>query len=64
MFALETMLYAVGTAFIVLLMVKDNDVTVYRNAASTDPLTGLLNRRAFLEGAASCARVRPIAACR
>jgi diguanylate cyclase (GGDEF)-like protein len=50
-FALETMLYAVGTAFIVLLMVKDNDVNVYRSAASTDHLTGLLNRRAFLEGA-------------
>jgi diguanylate cyclase (GGDEF)-like protein len=50
-FSLETMLYAVGTAFIVLLMVKDNDVDVYRNAASTDPLTGLLNRRAFLESA-------------
>jgi diguanylate cyclase (GGDEF)-like protein len=50
-FALETMLYAVGTAFIVLLMVKDNDVNVYRNAASTDSLTGLLNRRAFLESA-------------
>ena len=31
--------------------------TVYRNAASTDPLTGLLNRRAFLESALSlCAR--------
>jgi diguanylate cyclase (GGDEF)-like protein len=56
-FALETMLYAVGTAFIVLLMVKDNDVNIYRNAASTDPLTGLLNRRAFLENAAAlCAR--------
>jgi diguanylate cyclase (GGDEF)-like protein len=56
-FALETMLYAVGTAFIVLLMVKDNDVNVYRNAASTDHLTGLLNRRAFLDGARSlCAR--------
>ena len=56
-FTLETMLYAVGAAFIVLLMVKDNDVTIYRNAASTDPLTGLLNRRAFLEGAASlCTR--------
>jgi diguanylate cyclase (GGDEF)-like protein len=56
-FALETMLYAVGTAFIVLLMVKDNDVDVYRNAASTDPLTGLLNRRAFFEGARSlCAQ--------
>jgi len=56
-FTLETMLYAVGTAFIVLLMVKDNDVTVYRNAASTDHLTGLLNRRAFLDSALSlCAR--------
>jgi len=57
LFALETMLYAVGTAFIVLLMVKDNDVNVYRSAASTDHLTGLLNRRAFLESARSlCAR--------
>ena len=56
-FTLETMLYAVGTAFIVLLMVKDNDVDVYRNAASTDHLTGLLNRRAFLETALNlCAR--------
>ena len=51
MFALETMLYAVGTAFIVLLMVKDHHVHIYRNAASTDDLTGLLNRRAFLENA-------------
>jgi diguanylate cyclase (GGDEF)-like protein len=50
-FTLETILYAIGTAFIVLLMVKDNDVDVYRSAASTDHLTGLLNRRAFLEGA-------------
>ena len=52
-FALETMLYAVGTAFIVLLMVKENDVDVYRNAASIDHLTGLLNRRAFLDSARS-----------
>ena len=50
-FALETMLYAMGTAIIVLLMVKDYHVHVYRNAASTDELTGLLNRRAFLENA-------------
>lgn len=50
-FTLETMLYAVGTAFLVLLMVKDNDVSVYRNAASVDHLTGLLNRRAFLDAA-------------
>jgi len=50
-FALETILYAVGTAFIVLLMVKDHHVDIYRHAASTDYLTGLLNRRAFLENA-------------
>jgi diguanylate cyclase (GGDEF)-like protein len=56
-FTLETMLYAIGTAFIVLLMVKDNDVDIYRSAASTDHLTGLLNRRAFLETAHMlCAR--------
>ncbi|MGH6665645.1 MAG: diguanylate cyclase [Pseudolabrys sp.] len=56
-FTLETMLYAIGTAFIVLLMVKDNDVDLYRSAASTDHLTGLLNRRAFLETAHKlCAR--------
>ena len=56
-FTLESILYAVGTAFIMLLMVKENDVDLYRSAASTDPLTGLLNRRAFLENALSlCAR--------
>jgi diguanylate cyclase (GGDEF)-like protein len=56
-FVLETVLYAVGTAFIVLLMVKDHHVSFYRHAASTDHLTGLLNRRAFLENALKlCAR--------
>ena len=56
-FALETMLYAVGTAFIVLLMVKDNDVTSTATPPPPIRLTGLLNRRAFLEGALSlCAR--------
>jgi diguanylate cyclase (GGDEF)-like protein len=50
-FALETIVYAVGTAFIVLLMVKDRHVRYYRHAAATDFLTGLLNRRAFLESA-------------
>ena len=56
-FTLEAIIYMVGTAFIVLLMVKDYDVRVYRNAASTDSLTGLFNRRAFFEGSLSlCAR--------
>jgi len=51
-FTLETILYAVGTAFIVMLMVKDHHVHVYRTAACTDHLTGLLNRRTFLDNAA------------
>lgn len=50
-FVLESIIYAVGTAFIVLLMVKDRHVHVYRRAATTDHLTGLPNRRAFLHGA-------------
>lgn len=49
--ALEMILYAVGVAFIVLLMVKDHHVGVYRKAATTDHLTQLLNRGAFLEAA-------------
>jgi len=54
---LETIIYAVGTAFIVLLLVKDHHLYVYRRAATTDHLTGLPNRRAFLQGASElCAR--------
>ena len=49
--ALEAIIYAVGTAFIVMLMVKDRHVQFYRTAATTDSLTGLLNRGAFLEAA-------------
>ncbi|MDC7789260.1 GGDEF domain-containing protein [Rhodoplanes sp. TEM] len=50
-FALEAILYVVGTAFIVMTLSKDQMVRLQRNAASTDPLTGLFNRRAFFEGA-------------
>ncbi|MCW5691221.1 MAG: GGDEF domain-containing protein [Pseudolabrys sp.] len=50
-FAIETMIYTVGTAIIVLLMVKDRHVHFYRKAATTDHLTGLLNRGAFLDAA-------------
>lgn len=50
-FAVATMVYTVGTAFIVLLMVKDRHVSFYRKVATTDNLTGLLNRGAFLEAA-------------
>lgn len=64
-FALETIIYAVGTAFILMLMVKDHYVHIYRSAANSDPLTGLLNRRGFVESARSlCKHVggqKPIA---
>ena len=50
-FVLEMMLYAIGTAFIVLALAKERVVHFHRTAASTDALTGLLNRRALCDGA-------------
>jgi hypothetical protein len=47
-FAIEIVLYVVGTAFIVLILAKDRMVNRYKMAAATDPLTGLVNRRGFL----------------
>ena len=52
-FAIEIVLYVVGAAFIVLVLAKDRTVHLYKTAASTDPLTGLLNRRGFFEAAAA-----------
>jgi diguanylate cyclase (GGDEF)-like protein len=52
-FAIEILLYIVGTAFIVLILAKDRTVHGYKMAAATDPLTGLLNRRGFFEAAIS-----------
>ena len=51
LFALEVMLYVVGTAFIVLVLTKERAVRVHKDAASTDELTGLLNRRGFFAAA-------------
>jgi diguanylate cyclase (GGDEF)-like protein len=50
-FALEVMLYVVGTAFIVLVLAKERTVRIQKDAASTDELTGLLNRRGFFAAA-------------
>ncbi len=50
-FAIEILLYVVGTAFMVLILAKDRTVHLYKTAATTDPLTGLLNRRGFFEAA-------------
>jgi diguanylate cyclase (GGDEF)-like protein len=48
LFALETLLYVVGTAFIVVVMAKERMLLAHKTAAMTDALTGLFNRRAFL----------------
>src|SRR5438477_115252 len=47
-FALEVMLYLVGTAFIVLAVAKERTVRIHKAAALTDPMTGLFNRRGFI----------------
>ena len=51
-FVIEIVLYVVGAAFIVLILAKDRAVRFYKMAAATDPLTEVLNRRGFLQGAA------------
>ena len=57
LFIIQIMIYSTGAAFLVLLTAKEQHVDLYRRAASTDPLTGLLNRRAFSECAlALCAQ--------
>ncbi|WP_447746889.1 GGDEF domain-containing protein [Pseudomonas nicosulfuronedens] len=45
----ETMLFAIGIAFATLAMVKERAELQFRNAALSDPLTGVGNRRAFME---------------
>ena len=50
-FALQTLLYVVGTAFVVVVMAGEKTTAQYKTAAMTDPLTGLFNRRAFFAAA-------------
>lgn len=50
-FALETLLYAVATAFIILTMAKERSELIHRTAATIDPLTEVFNRRALLDAA-------------
>jgi diguanylate cyclase (GGDEF)-like protein len=49
LFALETLLYVVGAAFIIVIMTQERIALGHKAAAMTDPLTGLFNRRAFYE---------------
>jgi diguanylate cyclase (GGDEF)-like protein len=51
LFALLTLLYVVGTAFIVVVMAKEHSALIHKTAAMTDHLTGMFNRRGFFEAA-------------
>lgn len=51
LFALLTLLYVVGTAFIVVVMAKERSELLHKTAAVTDPLTGVFNRRGLLDAA-------------
>ncbi|MGB8401896.1 diguanylate cyclase [Bradyrhizobium sp.] len=53
-FSIELVLYAIGTVFVIFMLVSDRAVTVHKTAASVDPLTGMFNRRGFAE---ACGRV-------
>ncbi|OEC61664.1 GGDEF domain-containing protein [Pseudomonas sp. ENNP23] len=45
----ETLLYAIGVAFVTLAMVRERAELQYKHAAYSDPLTGVGNRRAFMD---------------
>jgi len=48
-FSVELVLYAVGTVFVIFMLVSERAVTAHKTAASMDPLTGMFNRRGFAE---------------
>src|ERR1700692_2496152 len=48
-FAIELVLYSVGTVFVIFMLVSERTVTAHKTAASMDPLTGMFNRRGFAE---------------
>ncbi len=53
-FSIELVLYAVGTVFVIFMLVSERIVSAHKRAASIDPLTGMFNRRGFAE---ACGRV-------
>jgi len=53
-FSVELVLYAIGTVFVIFMLVSDRAVNAHKTAASMDPLTQMLNRRGFSE---ACSRV-------
>ncbi len=52
----EALLFTISIAFILLAMAKERTEYRHRTAAMVDPLTGIANRRAFLQDAAQVAK--------
>jgi diguanylate cyclase (GGDEF)-like protein len=52
----EALLFTISIAFILLAMAKERTELRHRTAAMMDPLTGIPNRRAFLQDAAALAK--------
>ena len=62
----EALLFTIAIAFILLAMAKERTELRHKTAALVDPLTGIANRRAFLEeaealGKRPAASIRPVA---
>ncbi|HEY0438623.1 MAG TPA: GGDEF domain-containing protein [Xanthobacteraceae bacterium] len=62
----EALLFSIATAFVLLAMAKERTEFRHKTAAMLDPLTGLANRRCFMQEAEKIARrqvaaVRPVA---
>src|SRR6185437_11214448 len=47
-FSVELVLYAVGTVFVIFMLVSERTITAHKTAASMDPLTGMFNRRGLV----------------
>jgi diguanylate cyclase (GGDEF)-like protein len=52
----ESLLFTISTAFILLAMAKERTELRHRTAAMVDPLTGIANRRSFLQDASMLAK--------
>jgi diguanylate cyclase (GGDEF)-like protein len=52
----EGLLFTIAIAFIFLAMAKERTEFLHKTASLVDPLTGIANRRAFLEGSETLAR--------
>ena len=52
----EALLFTISVAFILLAMAKERTELRHRNAAMLDPLTGIANRRSFLQDATQLAK--------